>query len=113
MLGRDLEMASMAAWEQCAKFLADAQLWALHQACERVLSRETMPPRAPIVGAGVGRFVAKKLAQRLRRPYRDFSALVAAGGADMSWVASCAPAVAVALLANASSKRSGHVRVGR
>ena len=113
MLGRDFEMAPMTAWEQCARFLAEAQLWSLHQACEVVLSRETMPPRAPIVGAGVGRFMAKKLALRLRRPYRDFSALAPADGADVSWIASCAPAVAVSLLAHSSSNATGRGRVGR
>jgi hypothetical protein len=77
------------------------------------LSGEAMPPRAPIVGAGVGRFVAKKLARRLRRPYRDFSGLVRASGADASWIASCAPAIAVALLADSSSKVKGRARVGR
>jgi len=113
MLGRDFETASMAAWEQCARFLSEAQLWSLHQACERVLSREAIPPRAPIVGAGVGRFVAKKLAQRLRRPYREFSALVPGAAAGASWIASCAPAVAVALLADSSSKAIGRAGVGR
>ncbi len=112
MLGRDFEMAPMMAWEQCARFLADAQLWSLQQACERVLSRGAMPLRAPIVGAGVGRFLAKKLAQRLRRPYRDFSALVPSRGADAHWIASCAPAVAVALLADSSTKRKGRAHVG-
>jgi probable H4MPT-linked C1 transfer pathway protein len=113
MLGRDFEMAPMAAWEQCARFLADAQLWSLQQACERVLSRSAMPLRAPIVGAGVGRFLAKKLAWRLRRPYRDFSALVPLRGADAHWIASCAPAVAVALLADAPTQRRGRAHVGR
>jgi probable H4MPT-linked C1 transfer pathway protein len=113
MLGRDFEMAPMAAWEQCARFLAEAQLWSLQQACERVLSRGAMPLRAPIVGAGVGRFLAKKLARRLRRPYRDFSALVPSRGADAHWVASCAPAVAVALLADSSTQRKGRAHVGR
>jgi len=113
MLGRDFEMASMIAWEQCARFVADAQLWSLQQACERVLSRSAMPPRAPIVGAGVGRFLAKKLARRLLRPYRDFSRLVPSRGADAHWTASCAPAVAVALLAYSSMRRKASARVGR
>jgi probable H4MPT-linked C1 transfer pathway protein len=112
MLGRDFEMAPMRAWEQCARFLSEAQLWTLHQACERVLSRETLPPRAPIVGAGVGRFVAKKLAARLGRPYRDFSALAPATRTDASWIASCAPAVAVALLVDSPPKATGCAHVG-
>lgn len=113
MLGRDFETTSMTAWEQCARFLSEAQLWSLHQACERVLSREAMPAGAPIVGAGVGRFVARKLARRLRHPYRDFSVLIPASGVDALRIATCAPAVAVALLAASSSKAAGHARVGR
>jgi len=113
MLGRDFEMKSMTAWEQCARFLSEAQLWSLHRACERVLSWEATATRTPIVGAGVGRFLAKKLARRLRRPYRDFSELTPAASVDALRIAACAPAVAVALLAASSSNTTGRARVGR
>jgi uncharacterized hydantoinase/oxoprolinase family protein len=113
MLGRDLEMAPMSAWEACARFLADAQLWSIQQACERVLSAVVLPARAPIVGAGVGRFLARKLARRLGRPYREFSALLPLRSADSAWAASCAPAAAVALLASLPARKSARGRVGR
>jgi hypothetical protein len=54
---------------------------------------------ATLVGAGVGKFVVEKLANRLKRRYRDFGGLVACTSQACEWVASCAPAVAVALLA--------------
>jgi probable H4MPT-linked C1 transfer pathway protein len=113
MLGRDLEMAPPAAWEQCARFLADAQLWSIQQACERVLSGLALPTRASVVGAGVGRFLVRKLARRLGRPYRDFSALLPVHKADAAWAASCAPAAAVALLAGLPARTSTRGRVGR
>jgi uncharacterized hydantoinase/oxoprolinase family protein len=113
MLGRDLEMAPLAAWEQCARYLADAQLWSIQQACERVLSGVALSARAPLVGAGVGRFLARKLASRLGRPYREFSALLPPRSADAAWAASCAPATAVALLASLPAGSSTRGRLGR
>jgi len=97
MIGRDLESAPMAAWKQCARYLADCQLRGILEACERILSATPMPARSPVIGAGVGRFVVRKLAAQLGRPYREFGRLI--GAADSSWASSCAPAVAVALLA--------------
>ena len=52
-----------------------------------------------VVGAGCGRFIAREVAARLGRGYRDFAELIdcAPGARDMAAV--CAPAVSVALLA--------------
>jgi probable H4MPT-linked C1 transfer pathway protein len=105
MVGRDLESAPMDAWKQCARYLADLQLWRIRQACERVLSKATVIAGAPVVGAGVGSFVVRKLAKALERPHKDFDSLVAKGSQADSWVSSCAPAVAVALLARAELRR--------
>ena len=99
MIGRDLESAPLAQWKQCAGHLADLQLWRIRQACERVLSRIDAFDRSPLVGAGTGRFLARKLAAHLGRRYRDFDSLIDAEPDAASWASSCAPAVAVALLA--------------
>jgi probable H4MPT-linked C1 transfer pathway protein len=99
MVGRDLESAPMRAWKQCARYLADVQLWRIRQACERVLSRGVVSEGAPIVGAGVGSLLVRKLADRLKRRFRDFDELVPASAAVQSLASRCAPAVAVALLA--------------
>jgi probable H4MPT-linked C1 transfer pathway protein len=96
MIGRDLDSAPLAAWRQCARYLADCQLGAIREACERILSASEVKVRAPVIGAGVGRFVARKLAAQLGRRYRDFDSLIPGGN---SWTSNCAPAVAVALLA--------------
>ncbi len=55
------------------------------------------PSSAPVLGAGIGRHIAERLAARLGRPYQDFAALPPL--ASIPGAAECAPAVAVALLA--------------
>ena len=105
MIGRDLESAPLAQWKQCARHLADLQLWQIRQACERVLSRTVAVDRSPVVGAGTGRFMARKLAAQLGRRYRDFDSLIDAAPHAGSWASSCAPAVAVALLAQRRKRK--------
>jgi probable H4MPT-linked C1 transfer pathway protein len=101
MLGRDAPSADDAAWERVAEYVAECQLTRLRVACETNLSRGILNPHAPLVGAGVGRFLVRALATRLQRPYVDFGAFFppepVPGGTA---IADCAPAVAVALLAS-------------
>ena len=99
MLGRDLQSAVLADWRRLAAHLAERQLQSLHAAIDRVLSRGGLGDDAPIVGAGVGRFLLRPLAERLRRPYVDFASLVEGEPATREWAARCAPAAAVAILA--------------
>jgi (4-(4-[2-(gamma-L-glutamylamino)ethyl]phenoxymethyl)furan-2-yl)methanamine synthase len=54
--------------------------------------------RASLIGAGVGRFLTRKLADRISRPYVDFSSLIP-GSCSAPDTADCAPAAAVAALA--------------
>lgn len=89
----------MAAWYRLAAWLGGAQSRGLEDACERLLSRGILPDNAPVVGAGVGRFLAADVAVRLQRPYRDFAQLLPSGGRQAGRVSDCAPAVAVAWLA--------------
>jgi len=112
MIGRDLEDAGMDDWRRLARWLADAQLGRIEAACARVLSRGLLAPAAPVVGAGVGRFLAARLARRLERPYVDFSSLVPAGPAAADWAATCAPAAAVAWLLRRRLAEGGN-HVGR
>jgi hypothetical protein len=54
----------------------------------------------PLVGAGVGRFLVKTVAERLHWPYHDFAEVIPVAPVDMPLnAADCAPAAAVALLA--------------
>jgi probable H4MPT-linked C1 transfer pathway protein len=105
MIGRDLESAPLSMWRQCARHLSELQLQKIGQACNRVLSRSEVAERAPLVGAGVGRFLVEKLAAQLGRRYRDFDDLVDTAPDVAAWASSCAPAVAVAVLAQARLRK--------
>jgi probable H4MPT-linked C1 transfer pathway protein len=99
MIGRDCDSAPLAAWRQLADWLARAQLGRIEEACDLVLSHAGLPDDAPLVAAGVGRFLVPELGRRLGRPALEFGSLLPAGGADAAYVSDCAPAVAVAWLA--------------
>jgi probable H4MPT-linked C1 transfer pathway protein len=97
MVGRDRESIPIEGWIRLAAYLREMQLQRIQIACERVLSRGQLEANAPIVGAGVGRFLAQRLAERMGLPYRDFSEFAGAVK-DPDWASVCAPAVAVARL---------------
>ena len=99
MVGRDLESASLPEWKRLAAWIAKAQTRRIEDACARVLSRADLPNDAPLIGAGVGRFLLPALAARLGRAYREFAELVPARKEIRGMVSDCAPAVAVAWLA--------------
>jgi probable H4MPT-linked C1 transfer pathway protein len=99
MLGRDADPADLAPWRQLAWHLSERQSDRLLTAADRVLSKSLLAEDAPVVGAGAGRFLVRRLAERLRRPYVDFSALVSGDVQATEWAARCAPAAAVAILA--------------
>ncbi len=107
MIGHDAEDADPADWRRLARWFAQAQEERIAGACERALSRGLPGDGAPLVGAGVGRFLAAQIARRLERPYRDFASLVASSPAAAEWIAACAPAVAVACLLQ--SRETAHV----
>lgn len=100
MVGRDVESASLEVWRHLARYLADVQLRRIHDACQCITSGVRLDTDAPVIGAGVGRFLAERVAQRMGRRYLDFSELFDATDRDGDgWLASCAPAVAVAMMA--------------
>ncbi|MEJ2058914.1 MAG: hydantoinase/oxoprolinase family protein [Gammaproteobacteria bacterium] len=100
MVGCDLEGNRLEPWLATAAYLAECQLQRFQDACEKVLANTALPAGAPLVGAGVGRFLVRTLATRLRRPYVDFCTLIDAERiAGREDAADCAPAVAVACLA--------------
>lgn len=101
MIGRDAESQPVEAWRSLAWWLAEAQLRSIEDACERLVSREGLAPDAPIVAAGVGRFLAAALATRLARPAVEFADLLPDPGPTPRLVSDCAPAVAVGWLSQA------------
>jgi (4-(4-[2-(gamma-L-glutamylamino)ethyl]phenoxymethyl)furan-2-yl)methanamine synthase len=98
-IGHDMSDASPRAFVHLARFFAETQLRDVTDGAHLVLSQVDLNREAPIVGAGVGRFVIKRLAQRLERAYIDFSDLVESTHDMRSKVSDCAPASALALLA--------------
>ena len=66
MLGRDESEGELGEWVALARYFADCQLGGIEEAARALLAREGLPPDAPVVGAGCGRFVAKALAETAR-----------------------------------------------
>jgi probable H4MPT-linked C1 transfer pathway protein len=100
MVGRDLESAPGPEWKRLAAWIARVQVRYIEDACDRILSRGDLPEEAPLIGAGVGRFLLPALAARLGRAYLEFADLVLTTGETRARVSDCAPAVAVAWLAH-------------
>ena len=100
MLGRDLDAESIQCWEAVASFLRSRQLAKIKCGCNQQLSRGVLATGGNLVGAGVGRFLAKRLAQVLGLHYIDFSCLVSCSerSTDQVDIADSAPAVVVAKL---------------
>jgi probable H4MPT-linked C1 transfer pathway protein len=98
MLGRDASEAALGEWIALARYFADCQLGAIEDASRGLAERDALPPGAPVIGAGCGRFVAKALAERLGRRYLDFAEIIEAAPEAREMAVRCAPAVAVALL---------------
>lgn len=102
MLGLDAADASKEAWFELARAFREAQLRTIHDAAMLVLSMSALPREAPIIGAGIGVKIASELAARLQRPFVPFSRLLVASSSKLRKLAcDCAPAAAVALLAEA------------
>ncbi len=98
-IGLDAKDAEPWALAQLARYFADTQLRLVTDGAHLVLSHARFGAETPIIGAGVGRFVVKRLAERLHCAYVDFSDLIEAAPEIRHRAGDCAPAVAVALLA--------------
>jgi probable H4MPT-linked C1 transfer pathway protein len=99
MLGRDAGDADLPDWVALASYLADCQLADVETAAQALILREDLYAEAPVIGAGCGRFMAKRLALRLGRPYCDFSDMINCDQEAREMAARTAPAVAVAVAA--------------
>jgi probable H4MPT-linked C1 transfer pathway protein len=99
MVGADAADLDENAMLALARWFAEAQLRAIHDAAMLVVSAASLPADAPVVGAGIGAAVVAEAACRLRRPYVAFDSLIAAAPEARAGAAQCAPAAALALLA--------------
>ncbi|KIG10199.1 hydantoinase/oxoprolinase family protein [Caballeronia concitans] len=103
MIGRDAGDASADEWRRFALAWRHEQLRTLEASLARVSAQHASSMRAPIIGAGCGRFLAEALARQEARGYIDFARLAGVSNADderAEWASTCAPSVAVALLAS-------------
>jgi probable H4MPT-linked C1 transfer pathway protein len=98
MVGRDLDGADLSAWRALARYIVQAQVDSLRQAVERRLSAFTIANPLTLVGAGIGRAVAREIAARLGLHYVDFAELLQSEEAQRTMAADCAPAAALTFL---------------
>ncbi|MFL9891090.1 hydantoinase/oxoprolinase family protein [Paraburkholderia sp. RL17-381-BIF-C] len=99
MIGRDAHEADPAEWRRFALRWRELQMREIGVNLARVTAAHPELAAAPLVGAGCGRFLAAALAREEARGYIDFGALAAVPASRLDWAATCAPSVAVALLA--------------
>jgi len=108
MVGEDLGPHSLPAAQRRAEHLAERQCQQIEDALDLVLSRtpleEYLEDRAPLIGAGVGRFLVRRLAERRHLPYRDFEAHLSVAPELRERVGWFAPAFSVGWLALASAQ---------
>jgi probable H4MPT-linked C1 transfer pathway protein len=103
MLGEDAVCGEPHQWRSLARYLRQCQVERIWRACARRCSAG-LSEDAPLVGAGVGRFLVPELARRLGRDSLDWLALIGQGEDEVSAGADagdCAPASALALLSPA------------
>lgn len=106
MLGTDVESEHVGgSWRVLAEYIAERQLAMIDESFRRVVSRLGKEATLAIVGAGSGRFLARKLAHRHHFTYLDFEALLEHGNDDGAELAVSATAIAVAQLARAGMCR--------
>ncbi len=99
MIGADADDLDGDAPLMLARWFAEAQLRAIHDAAMLVVSAAALPADAPVVGAGIGTAVVAEAARRLHRPYVAFDQLIETAPEARAGATQCAPAAALALTA--------------
>ena len=107
MLGRDAADGETDDWAGAATHFASCQLRQIVAAAIGLIAREGLSGEAPIIGAGCGRFLARRLAAESSRPYLDFAGCIEVDDTLRDLAACCAPAVAVAVLRERNGPLSG------
>ncbi len=100
--GRDRADATFEDWREVAGEIGDKQMHEILVAIGEVVTATPVPDGAPIIAAGIGVEAIAELAEELNRPSRTFGELIVTADSCRTWATRCAPAVAVALLADAS-----------
>ena len=111
MIGRDAHEASPDEWRRFALRWRELQLREIGLNLARVTAAHPKLAAAPLVGAGCGRFLAAELtcmdAGEAARDYIDFGTLAGVPANRLDWAATCAPSVAMALLAATRNGEAG------
>lgn len=94
MVGSDAENYSNSNWQQLAKWYGQQQIQQIYASCQQVINSQiSLKTQAPVIGAGIGRFLAAEIAALSARPYLDMADLKVGESAAIA-----APASALALL---------------
>lgn len=100
MVAADKEEYPDEEWRVLAEYFSQQQREKIIEACMQVISRGILSADAPIVAAGIGRFLLPGISRQLQRTCIDFTDCLDSNiSQDEFDIADCAPAVAVALLA--------------
>ena len=103
MLGADASPADSYALTECARFIRLRQLVRIAEALALVATRLSSPAtREVLIGAGVGQFLARRIAAMRELEYRDFAELACIAPKFAASATVCAPAIALARLAAAT-----------
>lgn len=105
MVGQDAGEEPMEYWRRFAQEWQRRFEDRIADNLARVLSR--VDSGAPLVGAGCGGFVARRLAVRFGREFRPFHTFVAAPEEHAGWVDVCAPSAAIASLFSLGERACG------
>jgi probable H4MPT-linked C1 transfer pathway protein len=97
--GRDAVDAAPKAWQSAAREIISVQLADVQEAIGEVLAATNLPATAPIITAGIGAPQIEQMAPRHGHRTIPFGALVEAGSECATWATRCAPATALAILA--------------
>jgi probable H4MPT-linked C1 transfer pathway protein len=111
MFANDAKQDELSVWRDVAKQIRNLQIQMIKDACRHQFMKKNVDLKTPIVGAGVGRFLIKDIAQQLGRDYIDFETLFdvktsSDGPSDGYSVGDCAPAAAIACLASSLESSS-------
>ena len=99
MIGSDFYPEELPRWKLFAENIRAQQLQKIQRACEYRLQGIEFSEAYCLIGAGVGRFLVRHIAQAMGCTYIDFSELFQQAASPIGLtVADCAPAVAVAWL---------------
>jgi (4-(4-[2-(gamma-L-glutamylamino)ethyl]phenoxymethyl)furan-2-yl)methanamine synthase len=123
MVGLDAGDGTDADWLAFASAWRSAQLAELTTQANRVLAAADLPMNAPLVSAGCGDFLVRRLAQSTRRRFVDFASHAVRLSPDAlpgvsAWAQVCAPSAAVAqlldaeLVAQADAAHAAHAAHG-